>query len=133
MNSEFTAIIEQDENWYIAHCPEIPGANGQGCTIEECRANLTEAIALILEDRLDSALRGIPPEAIRETVGSEYEARLVFKTFEETRLFHQTRKKGTLLYGAIRKPARPKPCRDILMIPNLLAKKICRNLSIPNP
>lgn len=68
MNSEFTAIIEQDEDWYIAYCPEIPGANGQGRTVEECRANLAEAIALILEDRREDALRGVPPEAIRETV-----------------------------------------------------------------
>ncbi len=68
MNGEFTAIIERDEDWYIAYCPEIPGANGQGRTIEECRASLAEAIALILEDRREDALRGIPPEAIRETV-----------------------------------------------------------------
>jgi predicted RNase H-like HicB family nuclease len=51
MQSEFTAIIEQDEDWFIGYCPEIPGANGQGRTIEECRQNLSEAIALILEDR----------------------------------------------------------------------------------
>lgn len=50
MNSEFTAIIEQDADWHIAYCPEIPGANGQGRTVEECRRNLGEAIALILED-----------------------------------------------------------------------------------
>lgn len=68
MNSEFTAIIERDEDWYIAYCPEIPGANGQGRTVEECRANLAEAIALILEDRREDALRGVPPEAIRATV-----------------------------------------------------------------
>lgn len=68
MSSEFTAIIEQDENWYIAYCSEIPGANGQGRTMEECRANLAEAISLILQDRREDALRGIPPEAIRETV-----------------------------------------------------------------
>ena len=68
MNSEFTAIIEKDEDWYIAYCPEIPGANGQGRTIEECRTNLVAAIELILEDRLDDALRGLPSEAIRETV-----------------------------------------------------------------
>jgi len=30
MHNEFTAIIEKDEGWYIAYCPEIPGANGQG-------------------------------------------------------------------------------------------------------
>jgi predicted RNase H-like HicB family nuclease len=68
MNSEFTAIIEQDEDWFIAYCPEIPGANGQGRTIEECRKNLAEAISLILEDRREDALRGIPQNAIRETI-----------------------------------------------------------------
>ena len=68
MKGEFTAIIEQDEDWYVAYCPEVPGANGQGRTIEECRANLAEAIAFILEDRREDALRVVPPEAIRETV-----------------------------------------------------------------
>ena len=28
MHNEFTAIIEKDEEWYIAYCAEIPGANG---------------------------------------------------------------------------------------------------------
>ena len=68
MKSEFTAIIEKDEDWYIAYCPEIPGANGQGRTLEECRQNLSEAIALILEDRREDALRGVPQNAIRETI-----------------------------------------------------------------
>jgi predicted RNase H-like HicB family nuclease len=68
MHNEFTAIIEQDDDWYIAYCPEIPGANGQGRTIEECRSNLAAAIALILEDRREDALRGVPPDAIREMV-----------------------------------------------------------------
>ncbi len=43
-------LIEQDEDWYIAYCPEIPGANGQGRTVEECRVSLGEAIKLIRED-----------------------------------------------------------------------------------
>ena len=30
MGNEFTAIIEQDEDWFIAYSPEILGANGQG-------------------------------------------------------------------------------------------------------
>ena len=37
MKNEFAAIIEKDEDWYIAYCPEILGANGQGNTIEECK------------------------------------------------------------------------------------------------
>jgi len=68
MNSEFTAIIEKADDWYIAYCPEIPGANGQGRTIDECRVNLAAAIELILEDRLEDALRGVPAGAIRESV-----------------------------------------------------------------
>jgi predicted RNase H-like HicB family nuclease len=51
MRNEFTAVIEHEDGWYIGYCPEIPGANGQGRTIEECRASLAEAICLILEDR----------------------------------------------------------------------------------
>lgn len=51
MRNEFTAIIERDENSYIAYCPEIPGANGQGRTRQECLENLADAISLILEDR----------------------------------------------------------------------------------
>jgi len=68
MRNEFTAIIERDEDWYIGYCPEIPGANGQGKTIEECKKNLAEAISLILEDRREDALRGIPHDAQRDTV-----------------------------------------------------------------
>jgi predicted RNase H-like HicB family nuclease len=63
MHNEFTAIIEQDEDWFIAYCPEIPGANGEGRTIEECRKNLADAIELILEDRREDAFRGVPPDA----------------------------------------------------------------------
>jgi len=68
MRNEFTAIIEKDGDWYIAYCPEVPGANGQGRTIEESRESLAEAIALILEDRREDALRGLPADAVRGVV-----------------------------------------------------------------
>jgi predicted RNase H-like HicB family nuclease len=68
MKNEFTAIIERDGEWFIAYCPEVPGANGQGRTKDEARESLAGAIELILEDRREDALRGIPPDAIRETV-----------------------------------------------------------------
>lgn len=68
MRNEFTAIIERDGKWFIAYCPEIPGANGQGRTKEQARESLAQAIELILEDRREDALRGVPPDAIRETV-----------------------------------------------------------------
>ena len=65
MRNEFTAITEKDEGWYIAHCPEIPGANGQGRTKEEVLESLSDAIALILQDRIEDGLRGVPADAIR--------------------------------------------------------------------
>ncbi|MEW6247672.1 MAG: type II toxin-antitoxin system HicB family antitoxin [Nitrospirota bacterium] len=68
MANEFTAVIEQDEGWFVAYCPEIPGANGQGRTKEEALESLSDAIALILQDRREDGLRGIPPEAICEKV-----------------------------------------------------------------
>jgi len=68
MRNEFTAIIERDVEWYIGHCAEVPGANGQGRTREECLASLSEAISLILEHRREESLRGAPSDAICETV-----------------------------------------------------------------
>ena len=71
MKHEFTAIFERDGEWYIAYCPEIPGANGQGKTKEEARQSLAEAIALILDDRREDALKALPEDAEREIVTLE--------------------------------------------------------------
>ncbi|HRC44921.1 MAG TPA: type II toxin-antitoxin system HicB family antitoxin [Nitrospira sp.] len=69
MKAEFTAIIEPaPEGGYWAMCPEIPGANGQGETIEAAKENLRQAIELILEDRRADTLRGLPEDAIQEKV-----------------------------------------------------------------
>ncbi len=68
MHNEFTAVIEKDGDWYIAYCPEIPGANGQGKTIEECKQSLAAAISLILEDRRENTLHCVPEGAIRDVV-----------------------------------------------------------------
>jgi len=71
MHNQFTAIIEQDEGWFIAYCPEVSGANGQGRTKEECLKSLSDAIALILQDRREDALRGAPEDAERVVVNIE--------------------------------------------------------------
>lgn len=69
MKAEFTAIIERaPEGGYWAICPEVPGANGQGETIEETKDNLRQAIELIMEDRMMDILRGLPEDAIQEKV-----------------------------------------------------------------
>lgn len=69
MKSEFTAIIEPaPEGGYWAICPEVPGANGQGETLEETKTNLAAAIELILEDLRADVLRGLPDDAIQDKV-----------------------------------------------------------------
>jgi len=71
MHNEFNAIIEKDDDWFISYCLEIPGANGQGRTKEECLKSLSEAINLILEDRRQDSLIGLPSSASRELVTIE--------------------------------------------------------------
>src|SRR2546428_7215981 len=62
---QFTAIIhrgEPDEKGFWATCLEVPGANGQGETKEECLQNLREAIQLMLESEREEAFR-LDPQA----------------------------------------------------------------------
>jgi len=68
MQNEFTGVVERDGEWFIAYSPEVPGANGQGRTQEEALQSLSDAIALVLEDRREDGLRGVPSEAVRTTV-----------------------------------------------------------------
>ena len=68
MHHEFTAVYERDDDWRVACCPEVPGANGQGRTKDEARESLAEAIRLILEVRRDEGLQGVPQDAERETI-----------------------------------------------------------------
>ncbi len=49
MTATFTAVFEQDGDWWVGYVEELPGANTQGATLEEARENLKEAVALILE------------------------------------------------------------------------------------
>lgn len=61
MKWEFAAIIEAaPEGGFWAIYPEVPGANGQGDSIEEATASLRDAIRLIFEDRLEDGRRGLP-------------------------------------------------------------------------
>ena len=68
MRSEFTAVVPRDGPWYIAHCREIPGANGQDRTRAEAVRSQAGAIALILENRRKDGKAGVPAKASREKV-----------------------------------------------------------------
>ncbi len=54
------------EGGFWAICLEVPGANGQGDTVQDAKADLLAAVELILEDRKEDILRGLPSDAIRE-------------------------------------------------------------------
>ena len=67
MDLQFTAVFRQVPEGYIGFVEELPGANTQGATLEEARANLQEAVALVLEANrtlAEEELRGA--EVIRE-------------------------------------------------------------------
>jgi len=49
MNAQFTAVFRKVPEGYIAFVEELPGANTQGDTLDEARANLEEAVGLVLE------------------------------------------------------------------------------------
>lgn len=69
MKGELTAIIEKaPEGGYWAICPEIPGANGQGETVEEAKDSLCEAVSIMLEDRVENIKCGLPDDGIEETI-----------------------------------------------------------------
>jgi predicted RNase H-like HicB family nuclease len=53
---QFTAVIEREDNSYVALCPELDIAS-QGSTVEEARANLKEAIELFFESASKEELR----------------------------------------------------------------------------
>ena len=59
---QYTAIIEKEDNLYVALCPELDIAS-QGETVEKARANLIEAIQLFFEVAL--------PEEINERLHNE--------------------------------------------------------------
>ncbi len=48
MKKKFTAVINKEEKWYVAHCVELDVVS-QGKTIEEAQVNLKEAVELYLE------------------------------------------------------------------------------------
>lgn len=55
MNIPLTAEIHREGEWFVAFCPEVPEANGQGLTQDECLQSLREAILLLMEDRREEA------------------------------------------------------------------------------
>ena len=54
---KFTAVFEQDDDWWIGYVEELPGANTQGRTLEEVRENLRDAVQVIIQANRELARR----------------------------------------------------------------------------
>ncbi len=68
MRNRYTAVVQRDGKWFIAFCPEVPEANGQGKTREECLESLAAAIELVLnykrEQGMEKAAKGAEQTSI---------------------------------------------------------------------
>ena len=60
----FTAVFEQDGDWWVGYVEELPGANTQGRTLEEARDNLQEAVRLVIEANREIARRAVEGRAV---------------------------------------------------------------------
>jgi len=49
MGAEYTAVVQQDGEWWIGWIEEVPGVNSQGITREELLDNLRDALDEALE------------------------------------------------------------------------------------
>lgn len=58
MLREFTVIIQQEGERYVATCPEVDVAS-QGDTVDEARSNLKEALELFFEAASPEELRDL--------------------------------------------------------------------------
>ena len=74
MKIQLTAIFKAVPEGYIGFVEELPGANTQGATLEEARANLDEAVELVLEANramAEESLKG--QDVIRESIQISHE------------------------------------------------------------
>ena len=67
----FTAVFERDGEWWIGYVEELPGANAQGESLQQCRESLREAVSLVLEANRELTRREFEgTEVVREPIGA---------------------------------------------------------------
>jgi predicted RNase H-like HicB family nuclease len=69
MRHDYTVVYQTiEDGWILATVPELPGAITQGATLEEARANIKDAVELLLQSYRDDAIRQAPVGAIVENL-----------------------------------------------------------------
>jgi predicted RNase H-like HicB family nuclease len=60
MRNGYQTLVQRDGKWFTAFRPEVPEANGQGRTREECLESLSGAIELVLDYRRERSFEQAP-------------------------------------------------------------------------
>jgi predicted RNase H-like HicB family nuclease len=68
MRNRYSAVLQRDGKWFTAFCPEVPEANGQGKTREECLQSLAAAIELVVDHKRERSLENAPKGAEQTSV-----------------------------------------------------------------
>jgi predicted RNase H-like HicB family nuclease len=68
MRNRYTAVVQRDGEWFVAFCPEVPEANGQGKRREDCLESLAAAIDLVLNYRREQSLEKAPRGAEQTSI-----------------------------------------------------------------
>ena len=69
MRHEYTVVYQPiEDGWFMATVPELPGAVTEGATLDEARANIKDAVELLLQSYREAAIRQAPAEAVVENL-----------------------------------------------------------------
>jgi predicted RNase H-like HicB family nuclease len=68
MKNRYTAVVVREGKWFMAVCPEVPEANGQGRTREACLGDLAAAIETVLEYKREKVMENVPRGAEQTVV-----------------------------------------------------------------
>lgn len=62
--TKFTAVYEQRGKWFVGYVREVPNAHSQGKSLKEVKANLRDALDLVLKVRRQLGRSSKPPSRI---------------------------------------------------------------------
>ena len=68
MKNRYSAVVVREGKWFMAICPEVPEANGQGRTREACLEDLAAAIETVLDYKREKSMESIPSGAEQTAV-----------------------------------------------------------------
>ena len=132
---KLTAIFEKVPEGYIGFVEELPGANTQGATLDEVRANLQEAVELVLEANRTLAEESLGrstrhPRALRTRISVKRRDVIQHLMQHGCDLLREGGRHSVYVNRSVAKVSTVPRHREIN---DFLVRKICRNPEIPRP